>query len=528
MVETFKRSVEGSSPATIFFSRTKLIPVLVFCACHFDERPYLKLRGLCPTSNIDSVFLPKNHFTSGNIVHYGLFKTMLNFTENMWRMKVFNSSTTAYTKEAKAYSFALGKYVWTIEKDAYECNKDEGALNQLLKLSGCGEGEFTCNDGQCVTMEQRCDQLAHCRDKSDERGCRLLVIDDSYNKKVPPISNNNGKIMPVDVNVTIVLMKITDIIETKHKIQLQFGIKLSWYENRAQFYNLKSETSLNALIDGEIENMWLPFVIYDNTDQKEAVRLMEGVKTTVTVSREGGFVRSGLEVVDEIEIFEGNPESPLGGNHVEMRQTYSKQFQCEYQLQRYPFDIQVCNIDLAVMELELETINLVPEDVIMKSKKELTMYIITGYSIKYKNDSNHKEGISMQITLKRRIVNELLTTYLPSVLLILITYATTFFKPYYFEAAMTGNLTTMLVMTTIFVAVMDKLPSTAYVKFVDIWLIFGQLVPFVEVCLLTAVEFYRVGDGLGEMTINHHGKPKIVVLEKTDQSGRSSVEVGGE
>ena len=79
----------------------------------------------------------------------------------------------------------------------------------------------------------------------------------------------------------------------------------------------------------------------------------------------------------------------------------------------------------------------------------------------------------MEITLKQRIVNELLTTYLPSVLLILITYTTTFFKPYYFEAAMTANLTTMLVMTTIFLAVMDKLPSTAYVKFVDIWLILG-------------------------------------------------------
>ena len=75
---------------------------------------------------------------------------MLNFTDNMWRMQVFNSPTTAYTKEAKDYSFALGKYVWTIENDAYECNKDQGPLNKVLKLSGCSEGEFTCNDGQCV------------------------------------------------------------------------------------------------------------------------------------------------------------------------------------------------------------------------------------------------------------------------------------------------------------------------------------------------------------------------------------------
>ena len=48
-------------------------------------------------------------------------------------------------------------------------------------------------------------------------------------------------------------------------------------------------------------------------------------------------------------------------------------------------------------------------------------------------------------------MNEFLTTYLPTVLLILITYATTLFKQFYFEAALTVNLTVMLVMTTLFI-----------------------------------------------------------------------------
>ena len=130
----------------------------------------------------------------------------------------------------------------------------------------------------------------------------------------------------------------------------------------------------------------------------------------------------------------------------------------------------------------------------------------------------------MQITLKRRIVNQLLTTYLPSVLLILITYATTFFKPFYFEAALTVNLTTMLVMTTLFISVMDKLPSTAYIKFVDYWLIFGQLIPFLEVCLLTAMEWLRKGDpGSREKTINHHGHPRVVKVVPEDGKNSSTV-----
>ena len=57
----------------------------------------------------------------------------------------------------------------------------------------------------------------------------------------------------------------------------------------------------------------------------------------------------------------------------------------------------------------------------------------------------------MEVKFKRRLINELLTTFLPSFLLIGICYATTQFKSYYFEAAVTVNLTVMLVATTLFI-----------------------------------------------------------------------------
>ena len=129
----------------------------------------------------------------------------------------------------------------------------------------------------------------------------------------------------------------------------------------------------------------------------------------------------------------------------------------------------------------------------------------------------------MEVVFKRRLTNEILTTYLPSILLILITYATTFFKPFFFEAALTVNLTTMLVMTTLFISVMEKLPSTAYVKMVDIWLIFGQLIPFIEVCLLTVMESFREGDGKHQI-INHHGRPREVLIpEKESRMNKNKV-----
>ena len=105
-----------------------------------------------------------------------------------------------------------------------------------------------------------------------------------------------------------------------------------------------------------------------------------------------------------------------------------------------------------------------------------------------------ENGVRMVMKMKRKITSEIMTTYLPSTLLLLITFATTLFKPIYFEASLSVNLTTMLVMTTIFISKMEGLPPTSDTKMIDMWLILCQLVPFIEVMLVTAIEFYKVDD----------------------------------
>ena len=97
----------------------------------------------------------------------------------------------------------------------------------------------------------------------------------------------------------------------------------------------------------------------------------------------------------------------------------------------------------------------------------------------------------MVAVLRRKPWREVFTTYLPTILLIMTTYVTTFFKPQFFEAALGANLTTMLMMTTIFMTSLSELTDTAYAKWIDVWLIFSQLVPFTEVILLTLKEAYR-------------------------------------
>ena len=118
--------------------------------------------------------------------------------------------------------------------------------------------------------------------------------------------------------------------------------------------------------------------------------------------------------------------------------------------------------------------------------KDLIMFTITDLRLEKRTEQVH-----MVISLKRKIQMELLTTYLPSLLLLSISYATTFFAPEYFEASLTVNLTIMLVMTTIFTSKIAELPPTSDMKMLDIWLIFCLIVPFAFAMVQTAIENYR-------------------------------------
>ena len=112
------------------------------------------------------------------------------------------------------------------------------------------------------------------------------------------------------------------------------------------------------------------------------------------------------------------------------------------------------------------------------------------------------QGIHVVLTLRRRIMNTLLTVYLPSVLILAIVYAANYFKPFFFESIISVNLTSQLVLTTLFISVSSALPPTSYIKMIDIWLIFSQLIPFVEVMLHTFMDNLRDDD---DREINHHG-----------------------
>ena len=160
--------------------------------------------------------------------------------------------------------------------------------------------------------------------------------------------------------------------------------------------------------------------------------------------------------------------------------------------------VQICAVDLQLQQFAQVNVELVPDNIALLTDTELTQYYIQAWSLDYNvhgtitilklrqymfqeckikslrptvifyllsTDTDitryyyahvfvlgsPSDGLKTEIVFKRRLTNELLTTYLPSFLLLLMSYATTFFKPFYFEAAVTVNLSLLLVITTLFV-----------------------------------------------------------------------------
>ena len=133
----------------------------------------------------------------------------------------------------------------------------------------------------------------------------------------------------------------------------------------------------------------------------------------------------------------------------------------------------------------------------MSGPVELMQYTVKDWVIE-----ETSTGVVVTIVLGRKILNELLTTYLPTSLLIIIVHSTNYYKEFFFEAIVTVNLTGLidfttfiiyvmmpglLVLSTMFVSVSGSLPVTSDIKMIEVWLIFSLLVPFIEVLLQVSI-----------------------------------------
>ena len=152
------------------------------CPCTFDYPPLIHLRGFCPYTSLEHYryTVTQSPTDLSEIILVGRQSARIEYDPslNQW---IYSDPRLNVTAKSSAIqkSFSFGKSNWTISGDKYQCS--EGKEYTLeMKMTGCSNKQFTCDDGQCVKMEERCDQLPNCDDQSDEQNCKVLLLQHLY------------------------------------------------------------------------------------------------------------------------------------------------------------------------------------------------------------------------------------------------------------------------------------------------------------------------------------------------------------
>ena len=66
-----------------------------------------------------------------------------------------------------------------------------------------------------------------------------------------------------------------------------------------------------------------------------------------------------------------------------MSQTHSKKFHCTYLLHYYPFDTQICCVDLQVEEFVKSNVELLPDNMELLTDTELTQYFLQSWTLDF-------------------------------------------------------------------------------------------------------------------------------------------------
>jgi len=183
------------------------------------------------------------------------------------------------------------------------------------------------------------------------------------------------------------------------------------------------------------------------------------------------------------------------------------EFTCLFELEDYPFDQQRCPMTLALRAPSADEAGLSLAALEYAGEEKLIEYMVvnvTGADDHACSRRNHSCN-RVWLTLKRRVGNQLVNTYLPTSCLLLIIYLTHYFKLEHYDTRIMVSLTGMLVIASLFVSTNANLPNTSYMKMVrgtfdfhslkasfkiDIWMVFCFFLPFSEVILHTLVEYF--------------------------------------
>lgn len=350
----------------------------------------------------------------------------------------------ATTLGSDADSYPLGINWWQFN------NENQ---SRQLSFSACGDKHFNCNDGTCVNISQRCDGAMDCKDKSDEFGCYKIKSNDGFDLKAmaPPFyiiddqGLNTGVKQKRPVLCHIEIANILDIDEVSAKITLQLKIQLEWTDPRVDFLDLKKDWFLNALTQDEKEDLWMPALIFSNTKNKQQAYFRnESSEGHIEIKESNTALRNHM-----INLHNGYRHSGKGCTIV-VSDFFTVDFIYNFQMNNFPFDIQKFQAFMNPIRRDRPFIQLAPGNLTYEGPVDLMKNTIKSYKLQVSG-----KELVLEIVLGRQLLNEILTSVLPTVIIVLVSFSTNYYGDH-FDAIVTVNLTALLVMVTLFISVFTR------------------------------------------------------------------------